>query len=68
VKSWMTRMYKIGKIKDPILIDERPIRRKFCIINYIKDLIARKIIFLEPIWVIIRRNWYLGAEIGLWKA
>ena len=31
VKSWMTRMYKIGKIKDPILIDERPIRRKFCI-------------------------------------
>jgi hypothetical protein len=28
-KCWKTRMYKIEKIDDSILIDKRPIRKKY---------------------------------------
>jgi len=28
-KSWRTRMYMIGKISDPFLIDKRPIRQQY---------------------------------------
>jgi len=38
------------------------------LINFIEDLIARNINFLELIWVLIGRNWMLGDGNRLWKA
>jgi hypothetical protein len=37
------------------------------LINFIEDMISRKINFLKSIWVFIERNWSLGIEIGLQK-
>jgi hypothetical protein len=37
------------------------------LINFIEDMISRKINFLKLIWVLIERNWSLGIEIGLQK-
>ena len=36
-------------------------------INFIEDMISRKINFLKSIWVLIERNWSLRIEIGLQK-
>jgi len=64
------------KTSDPILIYGKEIQIWMSkdslrilkgLINFIKDLIVRKISFWELIWVLIGRNWGLGTKIRLWK-
>jgi hypothetical protein len=50
-----------------IWINKGPIMILEGLINFIEDLIARKIDFLKSIWVLVRRNWSLESEIELWK-